>query len=282
MAQFMISAFADEIDMDLSVQMEVLKQHDIHYIEMRGVNGKNVSQLTLEEARAIKVQLDKEGFSISAVGSPIGKIKMTDDFDEEKIKFVHTLEIAKILETKYIRMFSFFMPEGEDANSYREEVLSRWKVYVELAKNRGIVLLHENEKGIYGDTKERCKDLLDSLGCEYMRATFDPANFVQVGEDCEKAFELLKEDVVYMHIKDALADGQVVPVGYGIGEVESILRQLKEAGYNGFLSLEPHLADFKGFADLEEGQHQMPLKSKDPKERFAIAVRALKDLLNRL
>ena len=279
MSKFILSAFADEIDMDLDIQIEVLKQHGINHIEMRGVNGKNISNLTLEEAKLIKQKLDENEFKISALGSPLGKIKITDDFEPEKEKFVHTLEIAKILDTKYIRMFSFFIPEGENPEKYRDEVISRWQEYIQLAKGQGIILLHENEKDIYGDTKERCKDLFDTLQCEYLKATFDPANFVQVGEDTEEAFEMLKDQVVYMHIKDAMASGKVVPAGYGIGCVKGILSQLKEQGYEGFLSLEPHLADFKGFAELE-GDSEVTLEEKDSKETFTIAVQALKHLLD--
>lgn len=281
MGNFILSAFADEIDMDLAVQMEVLEQHGINHIEMRGVNGKNISDVTLEEAYGIKKQLDAKGFKISALGSPIGKIKITEDFEGDKAKFVHTLELAKVLETNYIRMFSFFIPEGEEAWPYRVEVIKRWQEYIALAKDKNVILLHENEKDIYGDTKERCKDVFDTLACDYIQATFDPANFVQVGEDTLEAFELLKSHIAYMHIKDATGDGEVVPAGYGIGHVEEILRQLKADGYVGFLSLEPHLSDFKGFADLE-GDNTLALKERDSKETFKLAVTALKEILDRI
>lgn len=281
MGNFILSAFADEIDMDLGIQMEVLKQYGINHIEMRGVNGKNISDLTLEEARAIKQELDVNGFKISALGSPIGKINITDEFESEKQKFIHTLALAKVLESKYIRMFSFFMPQGEPPEEYREEVMNRWQQYITLAKGSGITLLHENEKDIYGDTKERCKELFETLGYEGMKATFDPANFVQVGEDTLEAFDLLKDQVVYMHIKDAKINGEVVPAGYGAGQIETLLKVLKDRGYEGFLSLEPHLTNFKGYSDLENG-NEVDLGEKDSRETFRIAVDALKAILDRI
>lgn len=281
MGNFILSAFADEIDMDLAVQMEVLEGYGIDHIEMRGVNGKNIADVTLEEAKEIKKQLEAKGFKISALGSPIGKIKITEDFEADRLKFIHTLELAKVLETKYIRMFSFFIPQGENPSEHREEVVKRWREYVDLAKDKGIILLHENEKDIYGDTKERCKDLFDELECDFVQATFDPANFVQVEEDTLEAFELLRPHVAYMHIKDATADGEVVPAGYGIGHVEEILRKLKQEGYVGFLSLEPHLSNFKGFADLE-GDNGIVLKERDSKETFGLAVTALREILDRI
>ena len=179
MSRFFLSAFADEIDPRLDVQMDVLEQHGIGYIEVRGVGGKNITQHSLDEVRELKRQLDKRGFRISAVGSPIGKISITDDFGPHLELFRHTLEIAKILETRYIRMFSFYIPEGDKPENYRDEVMDRWKRFLEAAEGTGIMLLHENEKGIYGDTPERCLDLVEEMGNDNLQLIFDPANFVQ-------------------------------------------------------------------------------------------------------
>ncbi len=283
MAEFIISAFADEIDADLKTQMDVLDQHGIKHIEMRGVNGKNLTQYTLEEVKEIKKQLDARGFKISAVGSPIGKIKITDDFAPHLELFKHTIEIAKILETQYIRMFSFFMPEGDDPAIYRDEVIRRWKEFIRVAEGSGLILLHENEKEIYGDIADRCLDLLQAVNCDFVKATFDPANFVQCDEETyPRAYELLKDYVVYMHIKDAnRSDQVVVPAGYGDGKVEEILSDLYKNGFEGFLSLEPHLGTFQGFADLEPNSpvNDMP---EGGAKKFAMAVEALKKITDKI
>ncbi|TCL68562.1 sugar phosphate isomerase/epimerase [Hydrogenispora ethanolica] len=283
MSQFILSAFADEIADDLQTQMDVLEEHDIHFIEMRGVNGRPLVQHSLDEVRAIKAQLDARGFRISAVGSPIGKIKISDPFEPHLELFRHTLEIAKILETGYIRMFSFFLPPGEDPRHYRAEVLRRWEALLQAADGTGLVLLHENEKEIYGDTPERCLDLLTSFPGDGLRAVFDPANFVQCDvETFPGAYRLLEDYVVYMHIKDAVAsDHHVVPAGYGDGKVPAILAALQRRGYEGFLSLEPHLGSFKGFAALEPNSPANQLPEGGPKQ-FAIAVAALKKILAEL
>ncbi|MBE3101617.1 MAG: TIM barrel protein, partial [Firmicutes bacterium] len=131
MYQFILSAFSDEIDSDLKVQMDVLDQHNIKHIEMRGVNGSSLVSYTLDQVKEIKRQLDKRGFKVSAIGSPIGKIKITDEFEPHLELFKHTLEIARILETSYIRMFSFFIPQGEDPSIYRDEVIKRWIAFIE-------------------------------------------------------------------------------------------------------------------------------------------------------
>lgn len=260
--------------------MRVLREHDIRCIEMRGVNGRSLVDHSLDEICDIKKALDAQGFRISAVGSPIGKIGITDDFAPHLDLFRHTLAAADILESRYIRMFSFYLPKGDDPGVYRSEVLRRWQKFADTAADSGRVLLHENEKGIYGDTAERCFDLLDTLQCPYVRATFDPANFIQCGEETyPKAYELLRPYIEYFHIKDArLGDGQVVPAGYGDGRIEDILRDLAADGWQGFLSLEPHLGSFSGLASLEREGDMMEMPEGGP-EKFAVAVKALKDIL---
>lgn len=244
MGNFILSAFADEIADDLKTQMDVLENHGIHYIEMRNVNGKCIVNYSLDEVKLIKEELDKKNFKISAIGSPIGKIKITDDFEPHLELFKHTLKVAKILDTKYIRMFSFFIPQGEDSSKYRDEVLRRLKMFIEAAKGSGITLLHENEKEIYGDTAERCLDILLSMNCDYFKAIFDPANFVQCDvKTFPEGFNLLKKYVVYYHIKDAVySDHHVEPAGLGDGQVRDILKELNDSDFEGFLSIEPHLS----------------------------------------
>lgn len=250
-----ISGFADEIDPSLDKQLEVIKELGISLIEMRGVDGKGLVEYPLDEVRKIKEKLDANGVKLSAVGSPIGKIKITEPFEEHFELFKHTVEIAKIMETPYIRMFSFFMPEGEEPEKYKEEVFRRLRMFVEYAKQENVVLLHENEKEIYGDIAVRCKEILDEFACDHFHAVFDFANFVQCKQDTKEAFEMLRPYISYIHIKDAMWEsGQVVPAGYGDGNVKAILGELIGSGYEGVLSLEPHLTDFTGFADLEQGE----------------------------
>lgn len=280
MGDFILSAFADEIDENLAVQMDALRQHGIEYIEMRGVNGKNLSQYTPGQVKEIKKQLDDRGFKISAIGSPIGKIMITDNFGPHLELFKHVLEIAGILETNYIRMFSFFIPRGEDPGAYRDEVMERWHKFADASKNCNIILAHENEKDIYGDTAERCLDIIENMDCDYVKAVFDPANFVQCGvETYPHSFEILKNHIAYLHIKDAKIDTkQVVPAGHGDGKIKEILSELNKSGYRGVLSLEPHLGSFKGLEGLELNPAINGLPEGGPKQ-FAIAVHALKKII---
>lgn len=283
MSRFIISAFADEIAADLKTQMDVLSEHGISYIEIRGVNGKNITEHSLDEAREIKRELDDRGFKISSIGSPIGKILITDDFKAHRDLFLHTLELAHIMESKFIRMFSFYIPKGESADQYRSQVLERWHDFVNLAKGSGITLLHENEKDIYGEDALHCLDLLQSLNCDYVKAVFDPANFVQADvETYPHAYELLKNYIAYMHIKDAVySDHHVEPAGYGDGRLKDILTALHKADYDGFLSLEPHLWGFEGFEKLELEPRWSKYEGSGPK-LFSVAASALNRLLEEI
>ncbi len=251
MARFLFSAFADEASKDITEQIAACKANAIDYIELRNVNGKNISQLSVDEAKALKAQLDEGGIKVSSVGSYYGKIQITDDFAPHFEAFKNTVEVAKILDTKYIRMFSFYFTEGQSYEEYKPEVFARIRAMAEYSLENGILCCHENERGIYGDIPERCLELHEELG-DKLGCIFDPANYVLCGVDTVKGFPLLKKYLTYFHIKDAVAaTGTIVPAGEGDGGIETILRQVNELELSPFLSVEPHLKVFDGVKDLE-------------------------------
>lgn len=248
MQDIRIYAFADEASSKVDEQIVAMKRNGLNGLEVRGVDGQNISIITTDKAKELKKKLDDAGLVTWSMGSPIGKIKMGDDFAAHLEKFKHTLELANILEAGNLRLFSFFMPADVPAENFKNEVIDRMGQFVEIAKDTGIALCHENEKGIYGDTAERCLEIHKSLPT--IHGIFDPANFVQCDVDTLKAWELLKPYVRYMHIKDALTDGMVVPAGQGAGNVAKIVKEYIAAGGRDF-TIEPHLKVFKGFAELE-------------------------------
>lgn len=274
-----ISGFADEIAPSLDRQIEVLKQLGISWLEFRSADGINVADYTLEQAAAAKEKLDQEGIRVSAIGSPIGKIGIEEAFEPHLKSLEHIMDVAEVMDCKYIRMFSFFIPEGKNPEEYRDAVMERMEKMVAAAKQRGFVLLHENEKEIYGDIAPRCLELLEKFGGENFKCTFDFANFVQCGQDTLEAYELLAPYIFYIHVKDAKADnGEVVLPGEGDGHLPQILQKLDENGYSGFLSMEPHLVDFEGFAALEKSGKKM--KDGDGARAFEDAYQALEQLLS--
>ena len=273
-----VSCFADEIDVSVDKQIALLQELGIGWIEFRSGDGKGVADYTEKEAEMLMSRLSANGIRISAVGSPIGKIDITQDFEPHFETYRHIVELAGILDTSFIRMFSFFMPEGEEPDKFRDEVMRRMDRMVEYAAGRNVVLLHENEKGIYGDSAARCLDLMKLFYGDHFRCTFDFANFVQCGQDTLEAYEMLRPYISYIHVKDALREnGEVVPAGTGDGNVAEILNRLDEEGYAGFLSLEPHLADFAGLKSLEKEVKERGRT--DGEEAFCTAYRALEKLL---
>ncbi len=276
-----LTGFADEIDASLDVQMKVLKKLNMNRIEMRGVDGKNFVEYSEAEAKEIKRRLEDNGMALSAVGSPIGKIRITDEFAPHMELYKHTVELAHIMETPNIRMFSFYGAPDVSAEAYRAEAMERLGQMVDYAKSNQVVLLHENEKGIYGEMADQCLELMQQFYGEHFKAVFDFANFVQAKQDTLEAYEKLRQYIAYIHVKDALWDnGQVVPAGYGQGNVKEILGKLKADGYKGYLSLEPHLSEFTGFAALEQGGKIE--KKLSGEEAFTLAHSSLVKILQEL
>ena len=278
-----ISGFSDEITEITKEQFEALNKFGISYFEPRGIDGKNVSTLTEEEMYWLKELMDEYGIKASSIGSPVGKIKVTDEFESHLEVLKNVVKVAKILGTKYIRVFSFYHgTQTEWTEEERAEVFRRMKIMIDYAKEQDVILLHENEKDIYGDTADRCLELMQEFYGENFKAIFDPANFVQAGEDTKRAYGMLKPYIGYMHIKDARKEkDDVVPAGVGDGNVEYILRDLFASGYDGFLSLEPHLGKFKGLADLELDDKMMELPDAG-EGTFELAYKSLLTILDKI
>lgn len=252
-----ISGFADEISHDLTEQISLLTSLHISHVEFRSAWGTKVLDLDSAQLEEAKEFLSAARISVSSIGSDLGKIQITDPFDSHLKRAAHAIDVARHFDTRYIRMFSFFIPEGDDPAFYRDEVMSRTRAMVELAEKAGITLLHENEKDIYGDTPQRVADLMRTIDSPNYRAIFDPANYVQVGvQPAVEAYPIVKEFTEYIHCKDASAsiivDGlnKVVPSGEGDGQMRELFRALERDGYDGFLSIEPHLGDFDVFGGL--------------------------------
>lgn len=278
MQNIRIYAFSDEAGADIDKQINALVRNNLQGMEIRNIDGTNVSDISAEKAKEVKSKLDAKGLCVWSVGSPIGKINVTDDFDKHLDKFRHTLEIAEILGSRNIRLFSFYMPKRKSPDNYKNEVIDRLGKFCEAAKEYDIALCHENEKGIYGDTAERCLEIHKAL--PDIKGVFDPANFVQCGVDTLKAWEMLKTYIYYMHIKDALPSGFVVPAGKGVGNVQKIAQEYISLGGTDF-TIEPHLIAFKGLKFLEKigKKRQMSYKYSDSDTAFDVACNSFKELI---
>lgn len=256
-----LTGFADEISHDLGEQIDLLTKLGIKYVELRKAWGIKVLDLTQEQLEQAKSMLDAAGIGVSSIGSDIGKIHVADPvkepFEPHLQRAAHAVEVAKFFGSPYIRMFSFFVPEGTDPAPYRDEIMRRTRAMVDLAEAGGVTMLHENEKDIYGDIPERVVDLMTTIDSPNFRAIFDPANYVQCGvRPFDEAYPMVRAYTDYIHCKDASAsiivDGlnKVVPSGEGDGQFREVIAALKADGYDGFFSIEPHLGAFDAFGGL--------------------------------
>ena len=248
-----LTGFADEISPELDQQLDTLVAEEMKFLELRGAWGTNVLKLSDEEVARVKRDLAARGIGVSSIGSPIGKIGIADDFAPHLEDFRRALHVAHELGAPYIRIFSFFIPQGDAPAQHRGAVLDRMGQLVQAAEGSGLTLVHENEKEIYGDIPSRCLDILSSINSPILRAAWDPANFVQCGvRPHQEGYKQLRPYIAYVHIKDALlGSGQVIPAGQGDGDLRTTIVALRDSGFDGFFSLEPHLASagkFSGFS----------------------------------
>ena len=267
-----LSGFADEISADPAEQFAVLAAESITHLELRSAWSVNVADFSAAQLGWFRVSAAAAGVRVSAIGSPIGKIAIDAPFEPELERMRRVAEIADELGTRLVRVFSFYIPAGEPPERYRTQVIDRMGALARIAEERGLILAHENEKEIYGDVPERCADLIASVGSPALLATFDAANFVQCGvRPFTDAYPLLRPYLVYLQVKDArAADGEVTPAGEGDGEMRETLLALRDSGFAGYMSLEPHL-DLAG----RQGGFSGP-------DKFRQAVQALKRLLDEL
>lgn len=280
MANWIVSAFADEHSPDLAGQIAALQSFGLSHVELRFLDGKNVADLTAQEAKAAKNMLDAGGIRVSAVGSPLGKINLADDFEAHLEKSRRVFETAGILETDKIRMFSFYLHAGKSRSQCRGEVIDKLGNMLDLADTFGVKLCHENEAAIYGETPEQCLDLLDAFGGK-LRCVFDMGNFVLEGcKPWPHGYELLKNYIEYFHIKDSMAAGAIVPAGCGEACIGQILHAFRaEFNRDVLLSIEPHLQTFDGLNKLVGKTFENPYQFATAQDAFAEAVWRTKALL---
>ena len=272
-AHFTISAFGDEIDPGLAEQLSTLNKLNIPYLDLRGVWEKNVLHLDNDEAQQVRKMCDAATIGVSGIGSPVGKSEIVAPIENELNNLARIFKIAEIVGTRNIRVFSFYPPDissNEDYDDFVDDAAERLFRLAELAAGDGFMLMLENEKEIVGDTVARCHALMSALNHPNLGFIWDPANFVQVNEAqvTTDGWPLLGDRITCVHIKDAVvSDGTVRPAGEGDGQIRELLVNLKDRDYQGFLSLEPHLA-IAGHSSGFSGPDGM-----------AVAVKALRKLM---
>jgi sugar phosphate isomerase/epimerase len=243
---FTLSAFADEISPDPQEQIDVLKQCGIRHIELRSILKTNVLELTDLQVKELKSLLDRSEFRLSAIGSPIGKVRIDEPFAPHLKRFQRAIELCRVFGTPNIRIFSYYLPEDDVWDNWRREVLDRMWEKVKLARAAGLRLLHENEHRIYGDSPERVRDLMETVteeaGTEHFAAVYDAANYVFCGYDPWQGWQQTRPWTAHFHIKDWIAgEKHGCLAGAGQGRLPEVMAEAVAMNYDGFATLEPHL-----------------------------------------
>ncbi len=284
-----ISGFADEICADFEEQLKTVTELGMGYICLRAADGKGIADYTLEEVQEkLLPKLQKAGVKVSSIGSPIGKVNIEDEegYQKQLVQLDTICQMCRILDCQYIRIFSFFMPEGKDPADYREAVLEKMEKFVEIGEKYGVTLLHENEKDIYGDIGSRCVKIMERFAPRGMRSAYDFANFVQCGEDTVECWNMLQPYISYIHVKDArYSNRENVLCGTGDGRIKEILNQaINKDGYKGFLTLEPHLRVFSTFTSLENNAKDNLLRNQfqTGAEAYGAQYHALCEILDEI
>lgn len=267
--RFPLSAFADEISPDLEDQIAALKKHAIGGLDLRGVDGKNVLDLSPEELDKVKRKCSDHGLALECVGSPVNKILYSPQAAAGEVhKLELSIKAAQRLGIRKIRIFSPQIPEGRE-DAMWPEVIAFMRDMADRARAADVVLMHENDARFIGAFPKWAEKLFDALGGSHFRAVYDFANGVPLGfRPMRDWFPWLLPHLESVHIKDAKADGTVMPAGEGEGQMRETLEYLIGEGWNGTLSLEPHL--------MAGG----PYGGTTGPELFDVAVKALRKVVN--
>jgi 3-dehydroshikimate dehydratase len=268
-AMLNLAAFADEIGPELDDQIRVCRDNDVTHFELRGVRGLNVLDFPTDLRNEIRTKLRDNGMGVASVGSPIGKVKIDEPWEKHFDRFKIAVESAQFFAAPFIRIFSYYPPQGGDIKQHRDEVVRRMNAKLDYIERVDVTLVHENEADIYGEHGRECLDLMKAVNRPKLRSAFDFANFVIAGERPRDNWPLLKPYTAHIHVKDAVLGPvmKIVPPGQGDGDIPSIVADAYQSGYRGFLTMEPHLK-VAGHSHGETGP-----------ELFKVAVDALKGIL---
>ena len=280
--KYILSAFADEYSSEFEKQLIAMNLFEITHIEPRFLSGKNIADLNDTELEGTKALLEKYNIKVNSIGSPLGKIKIDGDIAAHLEKTERVCYIASYLGAKYVRMFSFYPPDGKNIADYKEKVFETIEKMLDIAEKYGVKLCHENEAKIFGEQPENCLELMQHFGGR-LGCVFDMGNFALEGYDPMAAYEMLSQYICYFHIKDALGAGAIVPPGKGEARIEDILRIHANKGNQGvFVTLEPHLQTFSGLNALVGRGFENPYKYDTLQDAFCDAVNKIKEILEKI
>lgn len=253
-----LGVLSDEVSPTLTEALDWAAAQGLKHVEIRMVDGVNVSLLTDEQVDRVRTEVERRGLFISAVASPLYKCALDpsrpvadgdrfgqkeESVEEHHNKLHRCIEIAKKLGTSNIRIFSFWREQNPER--YMEEVAVELKKAAEVAESEDILLLLENEPSCNGGYIEEVAQLVRMVDSKALKALWDPGNQEYSGKQSFPAgYESAKDVIAHVHLKDALvtAEGKphCVPIGSGNVPFIAQFRALEEDGYKGLFTIETH------------------------------------------
>ena len=277
-----LSAFSDEAGPSADQQINALLRAGLRFIDIRNIDGHNITDLPVEQAKIVKAKLDDHGIQTQMLGSPIGKIQVDDELLLDIDKLNHLGEMAPIFGCGAVRMFSYYNKSELSHDEWRKHTLQRLETLRDRAEKMGLILYHENERHIFGDLTDDVETLADLRNANF-KLIFDFDNYQQSGEDVWATWLQLRDRSDAIHLKDSTQDKEHVPVGQGNGQVEKILADAVTRNWSGPLTLEPHLTHSQSVVSTgPSGQQNQAYSQMEASESFEIAAQAAKDLLEKV
>lgn len=245
MVDYIISGIVDEVSPILDEQLMVLNKQKFSHMEIRNIQGFNVTCLSDQDLRILSRKLEFDEVLVTGVYSNIGRVSINDNFDTQLEEFKRVVEVANILSTTRIRISSWFIHENEDYSNYHNKVIEQLGYLSEYAKKQEVYCFLENEKSTYMDTSEKVlainKDLKD-----YIKFAFNPANTIENSYDF---YININNLIDYFYIKDVMTAG---------ADIEDLVRMLvshKENHNQTVLTVQPSLfIANKGYFSYKEGE----------------------------
>lgn len=278
-----LSGFADEAGDPIDTQIKTIADAGFSHVDLRMVEGHNIAELPEDKARVIANKLKAAGIKVGMFGSPLGKIDLADDMAIDLAKLDHLAKMADVFHTRLVRVFSYFNEKAKvDENEYRKQALGRLQQLKDRAIEIGLVLYHENERDIFGDTIAHVVQLADALhDGEHFKLIFDFDNYNQCEEDVWEAWEKLRDRTEGFHLKDSDKNCQHVPIGQGAGRAREILAECVANGWEGHIALEPHLAHSPAvMATGPGGQANQALADLNDQEAWQYGAKEARELMD--
>lgn len=253
-----LGVLTDEVSARFDEALDWIEEQGLKHVEVRVVDGVNVSNLNDEQVREIRRKVEAHGLFISAIASPLFKCALDpmrpvasgDVFGQQEesveahfTKLERVIAIAALLNTKMIRIFSFWREQQPEL--YTEEIVTHLKRAAAIAEHAGIVLLLENEPSCNGGFADEVATIVRGVDSPAVKGLWDPGNEAYAGRQAFPAgYETMKNELAHVHLKDAYSreDGtsRCVPLGSGNVSVIAQLKALVADGYDGLFTIETH------------------------------------------